>query len=134
MLINQLPAKKPVSGVGEATGAGLVAAAAAGLIAPATAGLVAPTAAGLIAPAGPGLSVTGTLAPGAAGCPGGTFVAGDCAAAAGFVGACAAGLVAGAVAGDCAGGEDCASETSANASEHAEMVSSVFIVEAGVRM
>jgi hypothetical protein len=107
--------------------------AAAGLMAPGAAGLVAPTAPGLIAPAGAGLSVTGTLAPGAASCPGGKFVAGDCAAAAGLVGACAAGLVPGAVTG-CrpAGGGDCANETSANASEHAEMVSSVFIIEAGV--
>jgi hypothetical protein len=49
-----------------------------------------------------------------------------------LVGACTAGLVAGAVAGDCAGGGDCAREISANATEHREVVSSVFIVEAGV--
>ena len=94
-------------------------------------------AAGLVAPAGAGLNVTGTLVPGAAGCcPAGTFVAGDCAAAAGLVGACAAGLVAGAlagaVAGFCAGGGDCANEISANASEQRDVVSNVFIVEAGV--
>src|SRR6266545_1694751 len=88
LLINQLLARKPVgcaSAVGETAADGLVAVAAAGLVA---------------AP-GAGLSVTGMDAPGTAGCPCGTFVAGDCRGAAGFtaagfVGACAAGLVPGA--------------------------------------
>jgi hypothetical protein len=43
---------------------------------------------GLVATPGAGLSVTGMDAPGTAGCwPVGTFVAGDCMGAAGFVGA-----------------------------------------------
>src|SRR6266516_2217603 len=129
--INQLPARKPVSGVGEAAGAALAAAAA-----------------GLSAADCPGLSVAVTGAPGApgcpaapgcpgaagccaAGCPGGTFVAGACAAAAGFVGAWAAGLVP-AAGGACLGGGDCASEISANASKDRQVASSVFIIEAGV--
>jgi len=118
--INQLPPRKPggCSGLADTTGEAPVVAAAG------------------LCPAGAGLNVTGTDAPGAAGCPAGTFVAGDCAAAAGFVGACAAGLVpgapAGAVAGACPGGGDCANEISANASKERDVLSNVFIVEAGV--
>jgi len=93
-------------------------------------------AAGLPAPPGAGLSVTGTDAPGAAGWPG-------CAGAAGFTAAGAPGLAAagapggfatgGAPAGTvCCGAGDCASEISANASEHTHVVSNVFIVEAEV--
>jgi hypothetical protein len=71
--INQLPARKPVgcaSAVGEAAGEGVVAV----------------TAAGLVTAPGPGLSVTGIDAPGTAACwPCGTFVAGDCMGATGFV-------------------------------------------------
>jgi hypothetical protein len=63
--------------------------------------------------------------------PGGTFVAGDCAAAAGFIGACTAGLVAGAVAGDRASGGSARAKR-AQTRVSAEMVSSVFIIEAGV--
>src|SRR6266403_934479 len=145
--INQLLER--TLGAGVADGATLAAAVAAGLSAPAGAGLVAtppgatgcPTAPGC--PGAPGCpSAPGCPAapgcPGAAGCcapgcPGGTFVAGACwAAAAGFVGASAAGLVPAAAGGAFAGGGDCASEISANASEHTEVVSSVFIVEAGV--
>src|SRR6266436_3472403 len=144
--INQLPARKPVSGVGEAEGAAL-AAAAAGLSAAGCPGLSvavtgAPGAAGCpAAPGCPGAPGAGgcPAAPGcpgtpgccAAGCPGGTFVAGACAAAAGFVGAWAAGLVP-AAGGACLGGGDCASEISANANEHEQMASSVFISEPGV--
>src|SRR5262249_24447032 len=72
LLINQLLPRRPVgcSAVGEATADGLVAVAGAGLV---------------TAP-GAGLSVTGTDAPGIAGCcPCGRFVAGDCMGAAGFV-------------------------------------------------
>src|SRR6266404_2733539 len=133
--INQLLER--TLGAGVADGATLAAAVAAGLSAPAGAGLVAtapgatgcPTAPGC--PAAPGCpGAAGCCAPG---CPGGTFVAGACwAAAAGFVGASAAGLVPAAAGGAFAGGGDCASEISANASEHTEVVSSVFIVEAGV--
>src|SRR5438093_2095189 len=88
LLINQLPARKPVgcaSAAGETAGDGLVAVAAAGLV----------------ATPGAGLSVTGMDAPGTAGCwPAGTFVAGDCMgaagfAAAGFAGAWAPGFVPG---------------------------------------
>src|SRR5262245_13847156 len=73
LLINQLPARKPVSGVGVALGAAVAVAAVAGLVA---------------AP-GAGLSVTGTVVPGAARgcCPGGKIVAGDCKGAAGFAAA-----------------------------------------------
>ena len=119
--INQLPARKPVgcgSAVGETAGDGLVAVAAAGLV---------------TAP-GAGLSVTGMDAPGTAGCwPCGTFVAGDCMGAAGFtaagfVGACAPGLVPGAPGGFCAGGGDCATNVNASASEQAEAMNGVFIV------
>src|SRR6266496_1518075 len=119
--INQLPARKPVgcSGVGEAAGEGLIAVAAAGLV---------------TAP-GAGLSVTGTDVPGTAGCccPCGTFVAGDCMGAAGFtaagfVGACAAGLVAGTPGGFCAGGGDCATNVITSASKQAEAMNDVFIV------
>jgi hypothetical protein len=126
--INQLPARKPVgcgSAVGEAAGDGLIAVAAAGLV---------------TAP-GAGLRVTGTDAPGTAGCwpgtagccPGGTFVAGDCMGAAGFtaagfVGACAPGLVPGAAGGFCAGGGDCATRVNASASEQTEAMNGVFIV------
>ena len=113
------------SAAGEATGAGLVAAAAAGLVA-------APGAA-LIAAPGAGLSVTGIDAPGIAGCPCSTFVAGDCMGAAGFtaagfVGACAPGLVPGAPGGFCAGGGDCAINVSTSASKQAEAMNDVFIV------
>src|SRR6266545_953958 len=119
--INQLPARKPVgcgSAVGETAGDGLVAVAAAGLV---------------TAP-GAGLRVTGIDAPGTAGCsPGGTFVAGDCMgaagfAAAGFVGACAPGLVPGAAGGFCAGGGDCATRVNTSASEQTEAMNGVFIV------
>ena len=119
--INQLPARKPVgcaSAVGEAAGEGLIAVAAAGLV---------------TAP-GAGLSVTGTDVPGTAGCcPGGTFVAGDWMGAAGFtaagfVGACAPGLVPGAPGGFCAGGGDCATNVSTSASKQAEAMNDVFIV------
>src|SRR5437016_8865137 len=142
--INQLLPKRPVSAAGEAAGgAALAAAAAAGLSAPACAGLNvavtgAPGAAGC--PAAPGCpGAAGCCAagcPGAAGCcaaacPGGTFVAGACAAAAGFAGAWAAGFVP-AAGGACLGGGDCASEISANANEHEQMASSVFISEPGV--
>src|SRR6266480_1052460 len=76
--INQLPARKPVSGVGEAAGAALAAAAA-----------------GLSAAGCPGLSVAVTGAPGAAGCPaapGCPGAAGCCAAGCpGAAGCCAAG-------------------------------------------
>src|SRR4029077_6340964 len=97
LLINQLLARKPAgcgSALAEAAGEGLVAVAAAGLV---------------TAP-GAGLSVTGMDAPGTAGCcPCGTFVAGDCTAAAGFtaagfVGACAAGFTAAGSVGACAAG------------------------------
>src|SRR5881397_2754374 len=86
--INQLLPKRPVSAAGEADGAALAAAVAAGLSAPACAGLNvavtgAPGAAGC--PATPGCP--GAAGCCAAGCPGGTFVAGACAAAAGFAGA-----------------------------------------------
>ncbi len=70
--INQLLARKPVgcaSGLGEAAGEAVAAAGAAGLA----------------ATPGAGLSVTGTDAPGAAGWPGCTFVAGACAGAEMFV-------------------------------------------------
>src|SRR5205809_1667243 len=142
--INQLLPKRPVSAAGEAAGgAALAAAAAAGLSAPACAGLNvavtgAPGAAGC--PAAPGCpGAAGCWAagcPGAAGCcaaacPGGTFVAGACAAAAGFAGAWAAGFVP-AAGGACLGGGDCASEISANASKDRQVASSVFIIEAGV--
>src|SRR6266700_7894278 len=95
--INQLLARKPV-GCGSAAGE----TAAVGLVAIVAVGLVPVAAAGLVAAPGAGLSVTGMDAPGTAGCcPCGTFVAGDCMGAAGFtaagfVGACAAGLVPGA--------------------------------------
>ena len=125
--INQLPARKPVgcSGVAEAAGEGLVPVAAAGLV-------TAPGAALIPAP-GAGLSVTGTDVPGAGCCPGGTLVAGDCIGAAGFtaagfVGACAAGLVPAAPGGFCAGGGDCATNVSTSASEQTEAMNDVFIV------
>src|SRR5213592_1374801 len=125
--INQLLPSKPGSAAGEAAGGALAAAVAAGLSAPAGAGLVtAPGAPGCpTAPGCPGAA--GCCAagyPGAAGCPGGTLVAGACCAA-------AAGLVP-AAGGACAGGGDCASEIRASASEHRQVASSVFIVEAGV--
>src|SRR5881397_2889102 len=141
--INQLLPKRPVSAAGEAAGgAALAAAAAAGLSAPACAGLNvavtgAPGAAGCPeAPGCPGAAgccaagcpgAAGCCAagcPGAAACPGGTLVAGGCCAA-------AAGLVP-AAGGAFAGGGDCASEIRASASEHRQVASSVFIVEAGV--
>src|SRR5262249_54355599 len=78
LLINQLLERTPpdCSALGEAAGAGLIAVAAAGLV-------TAPGA-GLVTAPGAGLSVTGTDAPGMAGCwPGGTFVAGGCPGAAG---------------------------------------------------
>src|SRR6266446_3395404 len=82
--INQLPERTP--GAGVADGATLAAAVAATV----AAGLSAPAGAGLVtAPGTPGAGGC-PAAPGccAAGCPGGTFVAGACwAAAAGFVGA-----------------------------------------------
>src|SRR5437870_8335667 len=142
--INQLLPKRPVSTAGEAAGgAALAAAAAAGLSAPACAGLNvavtgAPGAAGC--PAAPGCpGAAGCCAagcPGAAGCcaaacPGGTFVAGACAAAAGFAGAWAAGFVP-ATGGACLGGGDCASEINANAIKDRQVASSVFIIEEGV--
>src|SRR5207244_4181621 len=111
LLINQLPAKKPVgcaSAAGEAAGDGLVAVAAAGLVAAPGAGL---SVTGMDAPGTAGCCPCG--APGTAGCcPWGRFAAGDCIGAAGFtaagfVGACA-GLVPGAPGGFCAGGGDCA--------------------------
>src|SRR6058998_2911051 len=126
--INQLLPKRPVSAAGEAAGgAALAAAAAAGLSAPACAGLNvavtgAPGAAGC--PAAPGCP--GAAGCCAAGCPGGTFVAGACAAAAGFAGAWAAGFVP-AAGGACLGGGDCASEINANASKDRQVASSVFI-------
>src|SRR5436309_905396 len=119
--INQLPARKPVgcSGVGEAAGEGLIAVAAAGLV---------------TAP-GAGLSVTGTDVPGTAGCccPCGKFVAGDCMGAAGFtaagfVGACAPGLMPAAAGGFCAGGGDCATDVSTSASKQTEAMNGVFII------
>jgi len=91
-------------------------------------------AAGLVTAPGAGLSVTGTDVPGTAGCcPCGTFVAGDCRGAAGFtaagfVGACAPGLVPGAAGGFCAGGGDCATSVNASASEQTEAMNGVFIV------
>jgi hypothetical protein len=121
LLINQLLPRRPVgcaSAEAEAAGEGLVAAAAAGLV----------------ATPGAGLSVTGIDAPGIADCcPCGTFVAGDCAgaagfAAAGFAGACAPGLIPGAAGGFCAGGGDCAAEVNANASEQTNAMNDVFIV------
>jgi hypothetical protein len=114
------------SPVGEAAGEGLIAVAAAGLV-------TAPGA-GLVTAPGAGLSVTGMDAPGTAGCcPCGTFVAGDCIGAAGFtaagfVGACAPGLVPGAPGGFCAGGGDCATNVSTSASKQAEEMNDVFIV------
>jgi hypothetical protein len=48
--------------------------------------------------------------------------------AAGFVGACAPGLVPGAPGGFCAGGGDCATNVNASASEQAEAMNGVFIV------
>jgi hypothetical protein len=48
--------------------------------------------------------------------------------AAGFVGACAPGLVAGAPGGFCAGGGDCATNVSTSASKQAEAMNDVFIV------
>jgi hypothetical protein len=48
--------------------------------------------------------------------------------AAGFVGACAPGLVAGAPGGFCAGGGDCATNVSTSASKQAEAMVDVFIV------
>jgi hypothetical protein len=101
------------SAVGEAAGEGLAAVAAG---------------AGLPATPGAGLSVTGTDAPGAAGCPCGTFVAGDSAGAIAGAGACAPGLVPGAPGGDCAGGGDCAIDVSASVSEQTEAMNDVFIV------
>jgi hypothetical protein len=119
----------------------------------AAAGLVAPTAPGLVtAPGAPGWPTAGTCpaggcptAPGSPGggggcCPGGKFVTGGCcpgapgccAAAAGFVGARAPGLVPPVAGGACAGGGACASKTNANASEQRQVVISVFIVEARV--
>src|SRR5438876_3296707 len=148
--INQLLPSRPGSAAGEAAGGALGAAVAAGLSVPAGAGLVtAPGAAGCpTAPGCPGAAgccaagcpgaagccaaagcpgAAGCCAagcPGAAACPGGTLVAGGCCAA-------AAGLVP-AAGGAFAGGGDCASEIRASASEHRQVASSVFIVEAGV--
>jgi hypothetical protein len=48
--------------------------------------------------------------------------------AAGFVGACAAGLVMGAPGGFCAGGGDCATNVSTSANKQAEAMNDVFIV------
>jgi hypothetical protein len=48
--------------------------------------------------------------------------------AAGFVGACAPGLVAGAPGGFCAGGGDCANNVITSASKQAEAMNDVFIV------
>ena len=101
--------------------------------------------------AGAGLNVALIVAPGAAGevaAPGGAgaagppwgaLAAGSCAGAAGF--ARAPGLTAGAgapgggPAGDVCGragaGGDCASEVNASANEHRQVLSNVFIVEAG---
>jgi hypothetical protein len=95
---------------------------------------------------GAGLKVAVTVAPGAPGAvapPGGTLPAGICAGAAGFSAAGAPGLVVtgapgGLVTGEaptgavCGGAGDCASEASANASEHRQAVSNVFIFEAGI--
>jgi hypothetical protein len=120
--INQLPALVGCDSAGGAAGEGLIAAGAAGLVA---------------AP-GAGLSVTGTVAPGIAGCcpgiagccpgiagccPGarGCCPAGDCR------GAWAPGLVPGAVGGLCAGGGDCATNVSASASELTAAMNNVFI-------
>jgi len=102
---------------------------------------VAVAAAGLVAAPGAGLNVTGIDAPGAAGCcpgtagcwPCGKFVAGDCMGAAGFtaagfVGACAPGLMPGAAGGFCAGGGDCATDISTSASKQTEAMNGVFII------
>jgi hypothetical protein len=48
--------------------------------------------------------------------------------AAGFVGTCAPGLVAGAPGGFCAGGGDCATNVSTSASKQAETMNDVFII------
>src|SRR5882724_6047662 len=110
------------------------------LVAPPSAGVAA--AAGLSAP-GAGLKVAVMVAPGTAGPPGGALPVGSCAGAAGFTAAGAPGLAAtgapglatGATPGGavCGGAGDCASEVSVSASEHRHAISSVFIVEAGIR-
>jgi hypothetical protein len=61
------------------------------------------------------------------------LVAGDCTGAAGFtaagfVGACAPGLVPGAAGGFCAGGGDCATDVSTSAIKQTEAMNGVFIV------
>jgi hypothetical protein len=118
LLINQLLARKPVGcSVGEA----------------AEDGLVAVTAPGLPATPGAGLSVTGIDAPGITDSPGIALIAGDCigateVAAAGFVGACAPGLIPGAAGKDCTGGGDCATDVNTNAITQAEAMNGVFIV------
>jgi len=97
---------------------------------------VAVAAAGLVAAPGAGLNVTGIDAPGTAGCcpgtagcwPGGKFVAGDCMGAAGFVGACAPGLMPAAAGGFCAGGGDWATDVSTSASKQTEAMNGVFII------
>jgi len=130
--INQLLPSRPPLGCASAAGSGFAAAgldaaaAAAAGDSPGAPGLIAAGAPGLVAAAAPGCpGAAGCCAagcPGAAACPGGTLVAGAC---------CAAGLVP-AAGGAFAGGGDCASEVSASASEHREIVSNVFIVEAQV--
>jgi hypothetical protein len=117
------------------------------LVAPPSAGVAA--AAGLSAP-GAGLKVAVMVAPGAAGPPGGEPPVGSWAGAAGFTAAGAPGLAAtgapglatgapglatGATPGGavCGGAGDCASEVSVSTSEHRHAISSVFIVEAGIR-
>lgn len=109
-------------------------AAAAGEAAAVAAGDGLPAAAAGLAPAAAGLSAAGfKVVPGAPGCCGTVVVAGNCAGAAGFAGPAAPGLIAGADGGEvCGEAGDCASEVSANASEHRQIVSSVFIVEARI--
>ena len=98
-------------------------------------------AAGLVAAPGAGLNVTGIDAPGAAGCcpgtagcwPCGKFVAGDWMGAAGFtaagfVGACAPGLMPAGAGGFCAGGGDWATDVITSAIKQTETMNGVFIV------
>ena len=125
--INQLLPSTPPLVFSSAVGEGLGAVAGAGLK---VALIVAPGAAGEVAAPG---------GAGAAGPPGGALAVGSCAGAAGF--ARAPGLTAGAgapgggPAGDVCGGAgragDCASEVNASANEHRQVLSNVFIVEAG---
>jgi hypothetical protein len=117
--MSQLPPTAPPQGPAAAAGLAVAAGkAAGGGLAGAVAGL-SPVVAGL------------KVAPGAPACVGAAVVAGNCAGAAGFTGAAAPGLIAGAC-GEEVWGEagDCASEVSANASEHRQVVINVFIVEA----